>query len=187
VRLTEKSTLSTVALTVGDALRGSGIHGVLTGGACVSLYTRGPYHSTGVDFVLSGVVHRDELDEALATVGFQRSGDRYDHPTTLLYVEFPPGPLAIGGDLEIKPVEIRRARLRTLALSATDCCRDRLAAYYHWNDRQSLRAAVLVALVNRMQIRRIEEWSRGEGAGSRFEEFREELKQARNRRRRAGR
>jgi hypothetical protein len=179
VKLTEASTLSTVALAVGSALRSSGIRAVLTGGACVSLYTGGAYHSKDVDFVLGASVGRGELDAAMAKAGFSRRGDRYEHPQALFYVEFPPGPLAIGDDLAIRPVEVRRSRLRALALSATDCCRDRLAAFYHWNDRQSLRTAVQVALRNRTRMAAIEAWSRREGAAARFDEFRIELRRAR--------
>jgi hypothetical protein len=138
----------------------------------VSLYTRGAYHSKDVDFVLSGTLTQERLDTVMANVGFVRRGDRYEHPRALYYVEFPPGPLAIGDDLAIRPVEFRRSRLRALVLSATDCCRDRLAAFYHWNDRQSLRAAVLVARKRRVKMGRIETWSRAEGAAAGFAEFR---------------
>ena len=184
MKLDGKSSLTTVALTVGEALRRGNIRAILTGGACVSLYTRGAYHSTDVDFVLEGPVTRPELDEALATIDFERRGDHYEHALTPYYVEFPPGPLAIGEDVDIRPVEVRRSRKRTFALSPTDCCRDRLAAFYHWNDRQSLRSAVLVAVGNRMGMSRIEEWSRGEGAEAHFEEFRRELARARRLRKR---
>lgn len=183
MKLTAASTLGTVTLAVGSALRKAGIRAVLTGGACVSLYTRGVYHSKDIDLVLETQVTRSELDEAMGTVGFVRRGDRYEHPDARFYVEFPPGPLAIGNDLAIRPVEVRRSGLRALALSATDCCRDRLAAFYHWNDRQSLRNAVLVALRNRVRMGRIEEWSRREGAASGFEEFRKELQQTRRKNR----
>jgi hypothetical protein len=182
VTLSEKSSLSTVALTVGEALSRNEIRGVLTGGACVSLYTRGAYHSEDVDFVLSGTVTRPELDAAMESVGFVRRGDRYVHELTPYYVEFPPGPLAIGTDLDIHPIAFRRSRLQTLALSATDCCRDRLAGYYHWSDRQSLRAAVLVAISNATRMSVIERWSAAEGASSGFEEFKRELQRSRTKR-----
>jgi hypothetical protein len=183
LNLTAASTLSAVALAVGSALRAEGIRAILTGGACVSLYTRGVYHSEDIDLVLETTVTRGKLDEAMETMGFSRRGDRYEHPHVRFYVEFPPGPLAIGDDLSIQPVEIRRSGVRALTLSATDCCRDRLAAFYHWNDRQSLRNAVLVALRNRVRMRTIQAWSLREGATAGFEEFREELRRARRRRR----
>src|SRR4030095_11215373 len=102
------------------------------------------------------------------SVGFARRMNRYEHPLTPFYVEFPKGPLAIGHDFNIRPVELRRSRFRILTLSQTDCCRDRLAAFYHWNDRQSLQTAVLIAAAARIRMKVIEEWSRGEGASAGF-------------------
>ena len=58
---------------------------------------------------------------------------------------------------------LRRRGARTLALSATDACRDRLAAYYHWTDRQSLAVAVSIARLNRVSLAKIRAWSRSEG------------------------
>jgi hypothetical protein len=183
VTLDEKATVSAVALQVGSTLLARGIRAVLTGGACVSLYTRGAYHSKDVEFVLPASVRRDELDDAMAAAGFSRQGDRYEHPRTALYVEFPRGPLAIGEDVRVRAVEVRRSGRRVLALSATDCCRDRLAAFYYWKDRQSLRSAVLVALGHRVRLAAIREWSLREGALPQFEEFQAELKRARSERR----
>jgi hypothetical protein len=60
-------------------------------------------------------------------------------------------------------------------LSATDSCRDRLAAFYHWNDRQSLRVAVLIARRARVDMKRLRAWSAVEGAAGKFAEFGREL------------
>lgn len=112
----------------------------------------------------------------MATTGFTRDGDRYVHPATPFFVEFPRGPLAIGDDVEIKPVRLRLARGSTLALSATDACRDRLAAYYYWADRQSLRVAVDIARRRRIDLAAIERWSANEGQQEKFEDFRREVR-----------
>ena len=118
----------------------------------------------------------------MGNVGFVRRGDRYVHPRTRFYVEFPRGPLAIGDDLRIRPVERATRHGRTLALSATDSCRDRLAAYYHWNDRQSLRVAIWIATRNRVSLAKIRRWSATEKSEAAFEEFVVELERARRRR-----
>ncbi len=144
--------LAAVAVRVGDALRRRGIEAVLTGGACASLYTRGAYQSADVDFILRGTVSRRELDDAIGSVGFSRRGDRYIHRALPVYVEFPSGPLAIGADHRIRPVRRAYGRARTLVLSATDACRDRLAAFYHWNDRQGLEVAVAIARRHRVNM-----------------------------------
>jgi hypothetical protein len=168
-----------VAVRVGDALRRRGIRGVLTGGACASLYTRGAYQSVDVDVVLSGPARQADVDAALGSLGFRRRGDRYLHARLPFYVEFPRGPLAVGGDHRVRPVERTRGRARALALSATDSCRDRLAAFYHWGDRQSLAVAVEIARRHRVGVAAIGRWSRSEGAADLFEEFLADLARAR--------
>jgi len=173
--------LRSVALAVGDALRRAGIDAVLTGGACASFYSRGAYHSVDLDFVLAGEVTRSQLDAVMAGLGFRRHRDRYVHPVHPYFVEFPRGPLAIGDDVSIRPV-LRSSGRRTMRLlSPTDSTRDRLAAFYHWNDRQSLQVAIQIALRNRVVMERIRRWSAREGAIDKFEEFRAMLKAARKR------
>ncbi len=176
---TERSSLSSVAIQVGEALRRHGIRAVLTGGACASVHSGGAYHSVDMDFILLRPVTQAALDAAMHSVGFRRKGDRYLHPRARFYVEFPRGPLAIGGDHRIRPVEHRRQRARALVLSPTDSCRDRLAAFYHWHDRQSLAVAVSIALRNRLNLARIRRWSIAEGAAPAFDEFLAALRAAR--------
>jgi len=175
-----------VAIQVGDALRRHGIRAVLTGGACASLHSGGRYTSVDTDFIVSGRVTQTALDAAMASVGFGRRGDRYVHPRVRFYVEFPRGPLAVGGDYRVRPVERRYGRARALVLSPTDSCRDRLAAFYHWSDRQSLAVAVSIALRHRIDFGVVRRWSVGEGAAARFEEFLAALGTARRRRPRSG-
>ena len=66
-----------------------------------------------------------------------------------------------------------------LTLSATDSCRDRLAAFYHWKDRQALTAAVAIALRHRVRMKRIREWSGEEDSATEFDQFCSELELAR--------
>lgn len=167
-----------------EALRRSGIRAVLTGGACATFYAGGDVHSEDVDVIIQSPVSMKALDDSMATIGFRRRIDRFDHPHTGYFVEFPRGPLSIGDDVGIVPVERRIAGVPVRILSPTDSCRDRLAAFYHWRDRQSLAAAVAIALRNRVDLRRIAEWSEREGARVGFQEFARDLKSAKQSRRR---
>ena len=114
-------------------------------------------------------------DEAMASVGFVREGDRYVNSHTEFFVEFPRGPLAIGDDLDVRPVRLNLSGGYTLALSATDACRDRLAAFYHWSDRQSLQAAIDIARRQPVNLTTVRRWSKREGALDKFDEFRAAL------------
>jgi hypothetical protein len=154
------------------AMERAGIKAVLTGGACASLHSRGEYQSSDLDFVLQSAVSRQTLDSVMRTIGFRPEGGHYRHPTASFFVEFPPGPLGIGGDLNIQPIVYRVGRVRVLALSATDSCRDRLAAYHHWRDRQSLVTAVAIARRSKVDLSAVRQWTDGEGASQAFEEFR---------------
>lgn len=179
MKLTARMSLAEVAILVGDALRRAGIHAVLTGGACASLYSAGRHQSVDADFVLSGTPAVEELDRALGALRFRRRGSRYVHPVVPFFIEFPRGPLGISEDVSIRPVWRRRGAARTLALSATDSCRDRLAAFYHWNDRQSLSVAVAIALKHRVSLRKIREWSAAEGHEREYASFLADLQRGR--------
>ena len=163
MKLTSRTTLATVAAAVGDVLRRSGIDAVLTGGACASLHSRGRYQSNDVDFILGSPVGRVKLDQAMAGVGFAREGDRYVHPETAFYVEFPAGPLAIGSDASIRPIVCRKGALVFRSLDATDSVRDRLAAYLFWRDLQAFDAAVQIALLQPLVASRLRRWFDAEG------------------------
>ena len=146
MKFTRRTSIRDVAAAVGRALREAGFDAVLTGGACATIYSHGAYVSHDLDFIIRAGGGRAALDAALAGLGFKRAHDRYVHPDTPFFVEFPRGPLSIGNDTNIRPVDLKIGRISIPALSATDSCRDRLAAFYHWSDRQSLRSAVDIAV-----------------------------------------
>lgn len=184
MRITKRTPLRHVALAVGRALAGEGIRAVLTGGACASIHSEGRYLSADVDFVLDGYVVVADLDRAMAKVGFYRDANRYLHPRSPFWVEFPRGPLAVGGDLDVRPIRLEDgSEASALALSPTDSCRDRLAAFYHWNDRQSLGVALEIATRHDLDLERIRRWSAREGHAMRFEEFLSDLSRKPRRRR----
>jgi hypothetical protein len=170
VSLTSTSTLQEVAITVGAHLASRGIRAVLTGGACVAIHT-GTYVSKDADFVLQTSVSKKSLDDALGELGFARNGAEYVHPALPFWIEFPPGPLSIGDDLAIVPAELAWGPVKALGLSPTDSCRDRLAAFYHWNDRQALALAVGIARARPVDFDLIREWSDHEGKSVEFGEF----------------
>lgn len=179
--LSKRSSLVAVAVAVGNSLRRLGVRAVLTGGACASFHSKGAYHSGDLDFVVVGRATATQIDAAMAAVGFARKDNRYVHPRARFFVEFPRGPLAVGAEYRIRPVERRVRGGRVLMLSATDSCRDRLAAFYHWSDRQSLSVAVWIAVRSRVNLGTLRRWSAAEGAAGGFAEFEGELARVRAR------
>ena len=184
VRITRRSSARDVAAAIAGALEHGGLRAVLSGGGCASIYTRGIYQSVDLDFILQGPGTQKQLDAAMASVEFVRRENQYFHSQARFYAEFPPGPLGIGADYRIEPVEIRSGGARLLLLSPTDSCRDRLTGFYHWNDRQGLEVAVRIAVRQDVDIEKIRKWSEQERALPRFEVFLEELERFRRRSRR---
>ena len=74
---------------------------------------------------------------------------------------------------EIASLEQETGILRLL--TATDCIKDRLAAYYYWDDAQSLEQAVWVAEQNEFDIQSIAQWSKDENALDKFENFKKRV------------
>jgi hypothetical protein len=168
-----------VAAAVMGALRKARIRAVLTGGACAAFYSGGFYYSEDVDVILQSSPSQKVLDDTMSIVGFKRFVDHFEHPKSRYFVEFPRGPLSIGDDTAILPVERRIAGVTVRILSPTDSCRDRLSAFYHWRDRQSFATAISIALRNRVDLRKIGAWSEREGVSAAFDEFSRELAAAR--------
>jgi hypothetical protein len=173
--LTRTTPLRSVIQAVSALLRRHDIDAVLTGGACASLHARGDYLSQDLDYVLRGSVRRAQLDAAMTELGFARRGAQYVHARCPFFVEFPAGPLAIGDDTLVEPVTIRVGNVRVSALSATDSCRDRLAAFYHWHDLQSLRVAAAIARHQKVNMEIIRRWSTSEGHAEGFQAFVNEI------------
>jgi len=165
-----------LAAYVCSHLRKRGIDVVLTGGSCVAIYSRGRYVSRDLDFIETRFATVAELRDAMAEIGFEPESRHYSHKDTDLIVEFPAGPLSLGSEPagDIKEVKFATGLLRML--SPTDCVKDRLAAYYHWKDLQSLEQAILVAQAQNIDLPEIKRWSTAEGMGRSFSEIASKLK-----------
>jgi hypothetical protein len=154
--------LEEVAALVSTTLARHGIRSVLSGGAVVSIYSDNAYESKDLDFIIEGIAKKE--DPAMEELGFRKEAGRYwTHPRTEFWIEFPSGPLQVGNApvRSVKELETSTGVLRLLA--PTECVMDRLAAYYHWKDHQTLDQAVEVALRQEIDLERIREWSRTEG------------------------
>jgi hypothetical protein len=175
----EKLSLSALAATVCDHCRTLGIEVVLSGGACVSIYARNRYLSYDLDFVLMETVAKKRLRAAMEMLGFAVAGRHFKHPATPYLVEFLLPPLSVGAEPVREIRELRRRNAVLRLLSPTDCVKDRLAAFYHWNDRQSLDQAVLVCRFADVDLAEVRRWSGAEGMMKPFARFSQALKTTR--------
>lgn len=164
-----------LAAFVCQSLADAGIVVTLTGGGCVAVWSNGEYVSSDLDFIEQGTVPRREIRAVLQDLGFMEDGRHFVHPQTNFVIEFPSGPLAVGDEPVREVVQRSTATGNLRLLSPTDCVKDRLAAFFHWNDRQALEQALLVARAQVVDIKEIRRWSKAEGEIARFEAFRASL------------
>jgi hypothetical protein len=164
-----KMTVGELAAYISSHLRECGIEVVLSGGSCVTIYSAGEYVSMDLDFIDTRFATQRAIKESMGAIGFTPENRYFKHPETDLLVEFPSGPPAVGKEPigSINKMEFSTGVL--WILSPTDCVKDRLAAYYHWSDLQSLEQAVLVAQSNPVDLREIERWSKAEGMSHAFD------------------
>jgi len=182
--ITRRSTIRDVAAQVSQALTDAGITAVLTGGGAVSVYSANKYRSYDIDFVTGA--SRRELADVMSGIGFTRgAGRHFEHPSTKFVVEFVAWPVTVGDEVVEKWAKVLTPAGMLQILTPTQCIKDRLAAFFHWRDSQSLEQALLVANAHRISMIELGRWSGAEGHAEDFEEFRRRLQLIRRGRRSA--
>ncbi|MFH1715541.1 MAG: hypothetical protein ABH857_05070 [Elusimicrobiota bacterium] len=167
----ELVTIKELAGIISSLLTKNNISAILVGGACVSIYSKNKYMSYDLDYVTYSTIQ--EIIPVLEKLGFKQEGMRhFKNKDCKYYIEFLSPPVSIGKEESVKRYnDMRTKRGRVILLTATDCVKDRLAAYYHWNDPQSLDQALNVAKKQEINLKDIERWSIEEGAQKKFKRF----------------
>lgn len=93
-----KMTQAELGAFVQSQLRKNGIEVILAGGAAVAIYSTNKYVSKDLDLINIYGVNRRKIREALIEIGFHEHGRYFKHSDSQFFVEFPPGPLAIGAE-----------------------------------------------------------------------------------------
>jgi len=167
-----------LAVLVSQQLKKYGIEAVLTGGSCVTIFSGNKYQSLDLDFVTAAVEYKPkEIVIAMKELGFRRKPEGFfEHPNCKYVVEFIPPPLAIGREPVQKTQKNRTKNGIFLSLSPTDCVKDRLAAFYFWDDLQSLEQAKMVVQAQKINFAEVKRWSRIEGQMAKYNLFLKEIK-----------
>ena len=172
----ENISLEKLAAIVSKKLNEHHIDSILVGGSCVSIYSQNRYQSYDLDYVTYEDLKK--ISKALNELGFEQNGRYFCHPKCEFYVEFVSPPVAIGEE-PIHKFEFHHTPLGTIKmLTPTDSVKDRLASYYHWNDKQGLDQAISVCkeIFSRIDLQEIKRWSKNEGNTKEFEVFLQELR-----------
>ncbi|MBW6516773.1 MAG: hypothetical protein K0B81_09210 [Candidatus Cloacimonetes bacterium] len=152
-----------------------GIEVTLTGGSCVSIYSNESYVTMDLDFIEKDSPKRRILAECLSEIGFSEEHRYFKHPETEFLIEFPRGPLAVGDEPITDVITIKTLTGTLRIISPTECVKDRLAAYFFWNDLQCLDQAILVAKHNKIDLKEVKRWSDKQGEVEKFEIFHSKL------------
>ena len=164
-----------LAAYIQDSLQVEGIQVVLSGGSAVSFYSSNQYVSKDLDLINTGFARRSKIKSVMDKLGFTEKGRYFIHPETTFFVEFPDGPLSVGEEpvKEVSEFELATGTLKVL--SPTDCVKDRLCAFYFWNDLQGLEQAMLVAKSQQVDLKEIKRWSKVEGKEKEYKTFIDKL------------
>ena len=156
---------------VGVELAKHDVDVVLVGGAVASIYTEGAYQSGDLDFVLNDF-SRKKLEKVLSNLGFRRQNRHYVHPECRhLYLEFSSFPVSIGDDTSIEPSEVQVGDVVIKIYTPTDSVRDRLASYMHFNAKECLDQAVMIAQRHPIDYGSVRIWCGKEGKSKTYDEF----------------
>lgn len=171
----KEMSMEELAAYVCSALEKEGIETVLSGGSCVQIYSQGKYTSDDIDLIDRFNGGHTKIKNVMINLGFKEYNRYFTHEDTKLFIEFPSGPLGVG-DAPVNEIAIKEEDTGILKLlTSTDCIKDRLAAYFHWDDLQSLEQAVWVAQQNEFDLESIRNWAADEGEIKKFEVFESRL------------
>jgi len=160
-----------LAAYVCSELEKDGIETVLSGGSCVEIYSHGKYTSDDIDLIDRFNGGHTKIKNVMLKLGFKEHNRYFVHEDTPLFIEFPRGPLGVG-DAPVNEIALKEEDTGILKLlTPTDCIKDRLAAYFHWDDLQSLEQAVWVAEQNEFDIESVRTWAVHENEIGKFEIF----------------
>lgn len=159
---------------ISSYLKKSGIEVVLVGGACVSIYSENSYLSFDIDLITNTPIRK--IAPVLKKLGFENIGGRlFENPKCKYIIDFPAPPASIGNRPVFKFNKIPTSYGTIELLNPTDCVKDRLAAYFFWNDKQSLEQAVMVAKRKRINISEIKKWAQEQEELEKYKVFVQKL------------
>lgn len=172
----EKISLKELAGYVSEELRKRGIETILVGGACVTIYSENRYQSYDLDYVTYEDMRK--VKKALLELGFIEKARYFQRKDCPWFVEFVSPPAAVGNEYvrNFSHVETRFGMIKLLR--PEDSVKDRLGAFYHWNDRQGLEQAVNICLEQKIDLSEVENWSLREEQSEKFGIFLDRLKKA---------
>jgi len=142
---------------------------VLVGGACVAIYSNNRYLSYDLDFIT--FERGGKIKKALLELGFETRGKYFSRSDCPYFIEFVSPPIAVGEELVETFKTLRTPFGQLELLTPTDCVKDRLPSFFHWDDRQALEQAIMVFEDQIVNLKEIKRWAKAENHLDKLEEF----------------
>ncbi len=161
--------LKEMAGFLSEELGKRGIDTILVGGACATIYSENRYQSYDLDYVT--YVDMKKVKKALLELGFTESDGYFQREGCQWFVEFVSPPVAVGNESILSFNTIVTSLGTITLLSPVDSVKDRLASFYHWNDKQGLVQAINICLEQNIDVDEIERWSIAEKQEVKFRIF----------------
>jgi len=158
-----------LAAIVAAHLKQRGITVVLVGGLAVEIYSENLYLTKDIDMIDISYQEPAVLAQAMAEIGFSKQGRVYVNDTTDICVEFPSAPLSVGEQL-ITDTTVFESEVGAIPiLFSKDVIKDRLAAYFHWQDKPSLVQAVAVMIKHPIAPNELKSFCQNESKENEFD------------------
>lgn len=166
-----------LAAKICEDLKKEGLQVTLSGGACAEIYSHSKYVTGDLDFVVNYFWpgNDEKIAKVMTALGFEKKGRIFINKSIAYSVEFPPGPLEIGEEYKIKPIELKLETGNLMLLSPTDSVKDRLTGYFYGNDAQCLEQAVMICEMNEVNMNEIRRWAKKEDRPDKFNEFQKRI------------
>ena len=111
------------------------------------------------------------IEKALSKLGFKRIGRQFSHDQCPYLIDFVTPPISIGHEAIHQFSSVNTSVGSLQLLSPTDCVKDRLASFFHWNDAQGLEQALMVAEDHLINLKDLKRWAKKEGFEKKLNEF----------------
>ena len=136
-----RASLLEVAAQTSQCLERAGIQVAIVGGSAVTAYAPEIYTSKDIDFAAINGAKRREFALALSELGFRARGRDFVHPQSSFSLDL----VADTPYIDQRPItkfEILKTRFGPVRVyTFEDAIADRIAAFLHWGDSQSLDVA----------------------------------------------
>ncbi len=168
-----KISLQDLAGYLSEELRKKGIDTILVGGACATIYSANRYQSYDLDYIT--YEDMSTVKKALGELGFYEKSGYFQHKECQWFVEFVSPPVAVGNEPIRKFNSVKTKFGSIKLLLPIDSVKDRLASYYHWDDKEGLAQAVNICLEQEIDFKELERWSINEEQEEKFKVFKKIL------------